>query len=224
MAPLSDLSIPILVSSYRYPNLHRAFPWAAWNATLQPDRGDGWIPQVYWEQDFRLNAGSIQLQQTLDQYRAWKLLEAGRSFHPAPAAYSRGEWYATNAQITLFTEKVEELELASYIPWDWQHMWAEHWKGLAEDWYRPDGVIEPPPPPNGNGNGNGSGLPDGAIKQVEVISAGLNVRWGPAAANAKATGPLLRGDRPYIYAIQGYWGRVRSDLCHWIHLGYTKEI
>lgn len=224
MAPLEDLSIPIFVSSYRYPNYHRAFPWAAWSATLQPDRGDGWIPQVYWEQDFRVTAGATQLQQTLDQYTAWGLLNGGRSFHPAPAAYSTGGWYATNKQVTLFTEKVEELEVVSYIPWDWQHMWAEHWKGLAEDWYRPDGVIDPPPP-NGNGNGNGNGgLPDGAIKQVEVTAPGLNVRWGPATANPKARLPLLRGDRPYVYDIQGYWGRVVSDECHWIHLGYTRDV
>ena len=221
MAPLSDLSIPILISSYRYPKYHRAFPWAAWNATLQPDRGDGWVPQVYWEQDFRLHAGSIQLQQTLDQYTAWGLLNGGRSFHPAPSAYSRGTWVATNEQITLFTKKVKELELASYIPWDWQHMWAEHWKGLAEEWYKPDGevITLPPPPPNGEDK-----LPDGAIKQVEVTALGLNVRWGPASANDKATTPLLRGDRPYVYAVQGYWGRVKSNECHWIHLGYTKDV
>ncbi len=117
MAPLQDLSIPVLLSSYRYPNYHRAFPWAAWSDTLQPDRGDGWIPQVYWEQDFRLNAGSTQLQATLDQYTARNLLKDDRSFHPSPSAYSRGAWSATDEQITLFRKKVEELELHSYIPW-----------------------------------------------------------------------------------------------------------
>lgn len=220
MAPLEDLSIPVLVSSYRFPNYHRAFPWAAWSATLQPDRGDGWVPQVYWEQDFRLMAGSIQLQQTLDQYTAWGLLNGGRSFHPAPAAYSRGTWVATSDQVLHFTKKVEELSIPSYIPWDWQHMWAEHWKGLKEDWYHPDAaVIEPPPPPP-----DLDPVPPGALKQVEVTALGLNVRWGPATANGKATSPLLRGHRIFIYDIQGYWGRIEPDNCHWIHLGYTKDV
>lgn len=230
MAPLEDLSIPVLVSSYRYPNYHRAFPWAAWNATLQPDRGDGWVPQVYWEQDSRLMAGSIQLQQTLDQYKAWGLLSGGRSFHPAPAAYSRGTWNATSDQILHFTNKVEELSIPTYIPWSWQHMGTERWTGLAQDWYEPEGMlVTPPPPPSpapsppSDENGNGE-LPVGAVKQVEVTALGLNVRWGPNTANGKATSPLVRRERVFVYNIQDYWGRIDPNYCHWIHLGYTKDI
>ena len=66
--------------------------------------------------------------------------------------------------------------------------------------------------------------PPGAIKQVEVTALGLNVRWGPAAANGKATGPLIRGERVFVYNIQGYWGRIDPNFCHWVHLGYTKEV
>jgi len=220
MKPVEQLSVPMLMSSYRYPNLHREFPWQAWSNAFQADRGDGWVPQIYWEQDYRTQAGSIQLQQSYDQHISWGLLSNGESFHPAPSAYSRGPWKPTTEQIRLFTEKVRELGFSTYIPWSWQHMWAEHWLGLAETWYKPDGVvIEPPPLPSPS-----EPLPPGAIKQVEVTAVGLNVRWGPNSANPIAAPALKRGDRVYVYDIQGSWGRIKEDECRWTHLGYTKDV
>ena len=155
--------------------------------------------------------------------KAWGLLNGGRSFHPAPAAYSRGTWNATSNQILHFSKKVEELSIPTYIPWSWQHMRADRWTGLAEDWYRPKGVLiappppPPPPPPSDE-------LPVGAVKQVEITALGLNVRWGPNTANGKATIPLVRRERAFVYNIQGYWGRIDPNYCHWIHLGYTKDV
>jgi len=217
MEPLSDLSVPILVSTYRYPKVHREFPYKAWQNTFKPHRGDGWVPQVYWEFDSREYAGDYQLQESFNQYNSLGYLSQNEAYHPAPSVYGRGTWKATSTQVLYFSERVRTLELSSYIPWSWQHMQAAHWDGLRTTWYRPDSSSLPPisePEP----------LPEGAIKKVRVTSSALNVRWGPNGNNPKATAPLSQGKEVYIYEVMGYWGKVEKDKCHWIHLGYTKEV
>lgn len=219
MKPLEDLSIPIFVSTYRYPKSHREFPFRAWQNTFQVERGDGWVPQVYWEQDFRLLAGRYQLQASYDQHKDLGYLAQGEAFYPSPPVYGAGEWRATAEQVLYFTKKVEELELTTYIPWSWQHMRPEHWAALQSRWYRPPfDLIIPDPEPEPDP------LPEEAIKHVRVTAGGLNVRWGPNSANSIATSALVQGAEVYVYEIIGYWGRIESDKCHWIHLGYTKEI
>jgi hypothetical protein len=219
MNQLEDLSIPIFVATYRYPKVHYTFPFKAWQNTFKPERGDGWMPQVYWEQDYREYAGALQLERSLNEHKELGLLSNSEAFYPAPPVYSRGDWSATPTQVLHFTEKVEELDLDTYVPWSWQHMTPAHWEGLKNNWYRPDAEPIPDPPD----------VPEEPedpeeIKKVYVTAWALNVRLGPSAYNPIARPPLKHEMVVRVYEIQGYWGRIEKDKCHWIHLGYTRDV
>ena len=125
----STLSIPVYVTSYRYPDSHRTFPWKTWYDALKKGV-DGWVPQVYWEGDFSADAGIVQLNKSFAQYIANGLLDGLRYF-PAPPAYRVGTWEPTPIQVTGFMQRADLLGLSGFMPWSWQHMNIALWDSYA---------------------------------------------------------------------------------------------
>lgn len=217
---LQGRSIPVFVSTYRYPNLHRAFPYATWRDRLNPERGDGWMPQVYWEMDYRSSAGEIQLAETLNQYQPF-LSSGGKQlkFIPAGSGYSRGDWSATPAQISGFLAKAITIGVPANL-WSWQHMTPNRWSAVKSVW---GGIVLPDPPDDGEDEPPPV-EPVPYIKKSVVVAYALNVRKGPNLANPIARDALRKDEIVKIYEIEGSWGRISEDKCEWISLYWTRPV
>ena len=106
--------IPILLSSYKFPRSHPAFPWAAFI-----DRCDGLAPQVYWQKDYRVEAGVQQLLKAIAQWQAYAQLPV----IPAGTVYPEGEWWATPDQLVLFMEACKEHpDVPGFNFWEYDYL------------------------------------------------------------------------------------------------------
>lgn len=217
--------LPIYVSTYRYPYLHREFPFETWRDRLNPSKGDGWMPQVYWEQDTRPLAGQYQLKYTKEKYA--HLLSTGLDFIPAGAGYSWGGWRATGEQVLHFLETAIEMNLPPSL-WSWQHMWTDNWAAVKQAWADvevpeeptvPEEPVEPPvEPPIEEPE-------DEFIKEVRIRAFALNVRKGPDVHNPLANRPALQKNQTVkVYEIVNGWGRVSNEKCEWISLYWTEGV
>ncbi len=128
---------PIALCSFRYPNLHRSFPW---NEFLS--KCDINMPQVYWVKSH--NPGA-QLQACVEQFNS---LPHTPPVFPVGAAYSEHGWKPTISDVIKFMETAVELKLGGvdFYSWDWcRNKAPEMWRAIAEfDW---EGSANPPPPP-----------------------------------------------------------------------------
>jgi hypothetical protein len=219
--------LPVFVSTYRYPQLHRTFPFETWKNRLRPERGDGWMPQVYWEQDYRTEAGKIQLQLTFAAYKDF--LNTNLNFIPAGAAYKIGGWVSMPEQIRLFYEEAISMGVPASL-WDWQHMTDVivgngRWEVCKDVWggviIEPEEPEEPEDPTEPEEPEEPSDPEEPFLRKVVITAYALNVRMGPSTAN-----PIIRtirsGDVVPVYRVYGNWGRINNRECEWIHLGWSK--
>ena len=102
-------SLPMALSSFRYPDYHSAFPWKVFL-----EKCDYNMPQVYWEQSH--NAAD-QLVMSVNQFKKYAPF---RPILPVGPGYKTGGWAPTESDITAFLKKAEELGLsaASFFSWD----------------------------------------------------------------------------------------------------------
>lgn len=100
--------LPLALSSYRFPTLHRDFPFV--NFLKYCDLN---MPQVYWL--FASNAGS-QLSRSVAEFNA---LTVKRPIIPTGAAWRQGGWAATPAHIADFLSTAERLGLQAANFWEW---------------------------------------------------------------------------------------------------------
>ncbi len=94
-------SLPIALSTFRYPSYHSKFPFKAFL-----DRCDLSMPQVYWEQAHNADA---QLTKCVQEYRA---LPTVRPILPTGPTYKVGTWGPTQQDIALFFKDGKKLEFA----------------------------------------------------------------------------------------------------------------
>lgn len=106
---LRTRDFPIALCSFRYPNLHREFPFEVFMSVV-----DANMPQVYWVGS--QNAG-YQLRNSLLQYRRFRDVP----FIPVGAAYQEHGWRASPASIKDFMATAKELGLPGYSFWEWYH-------------------------------------------------------------------------------------------------------
>jgi hypothetical protein len=99
---------PIALSSYRYPNVHRAFPWETFLEYCDLN-----MPQVYW---VRANNPAAQLLKSLHEFQS---LKVWRPVFPTGAAYGEHGWRATPEQVTSFLHGVQNNGLAGCNFWEW---------------------------------------------------------------------------------------------------------
>jgi len=130
-------SLPIALSSYRYPSYHPEFPWTAFL-----EKCDFNMPQVYWEQAHNPDE---QLERSVREISA---LTPSLPVVPTGSAYATSGWRPAASELTLFLTKAQALGLtgANFFSWDYaiKPGYIDMWDAVARfDW----GAPPPPPPP-----------------------------------------------------------------------------
>jgi len=128
--------LPIALSTYRFPKLHRTLPFSEFLAGC-----DFSMPQVYYEQ--RHNP-ETQLEICVEQYLA---LNPARPVIPTAPIYGRGDWRPSAEETTRFFAKAKEMGLSAANAWSWdvgtRPAYNDLWRAVSDfDW-----PAEAPAPP-----------------------------------------------------------------------------
>ena len=130
-------SLPIALSSFRFPTLHMSLPWKVFLEHV-----DFSMPQVYWEKSH--NPGD-QLKRTVREFRN---LTPIRPIFPTGAAYKWGGWKPTTADLIEYLRTVEEIGLPGTNFWVWEQCrrdLPEFWEIIAQpELPEPEKPPEPP--------------------------------------------------------------------------------
>jgi hypothetical protein len=102
--------LPIGLSSYRYPSLHRAFPWREFL-----DYCTYSMPQVYWMQ--ATNSG----QQLIRTVREYQSMTPYRPIIPTGSAFREFGWTPTVPEVIEFMQTAKSLNLTGVNFWEWTH-------------------------------------------------------------------------------------------------------
>jgi hypothetical protein len=186
------LTIPIALSSFRFPNYHPELPWSIFLEFC-----DLHMPQVTWEQAH--NAGA-QLRESKRQCDA---LPNARPYIPTCAAYGTSGWSPTAEEIIdlLTTAKALGLPAVNFFNWDaCRNNLTDLWTTIAEfAWPAPSASPnkETPPLPiadafltsflealNGHQSEQASALYDPAAFQVwadQILPGNAAIQTGYAA-------------------------------------------
>jgi len=103
-------SMPIALSSYRYPTYHRNLPW-----TNFLERCDYNMPQVYWVSSHN-NAGE-QLQRCVNEF---KNIRPWRPIIPTGPTFKESGWIPTKDEIIDFMKVAKKLNLSAVNFWYWE--------------------------------------------------------------------------------------------------------
>ena len=130
--------LPIALSTYRFPKLHRTFPYSEFLAGC-----DIAMPQVYYEQ--RHNPDT-QLEICVEQYMA---LTPARPVIPTAPLYGRGKWRPSAQETTRFFAKAKEMGLSAANGWSWdvssRPTYNDLWSALSDfDWPTDPPVADMP--------------------------------------------------------------------------------
>lgn len=133
-------NIPLALCTYRYPSLHRDFPWQAFLDEMDAGRGDTHMPQVYWEGDTRSTGPAEQLKRSMAELRALEDLPV----IPVGAAYGRQMgltwWGSTPGQMLNFADAAKSLGCKGINWWVWDELAQRDGNGVSLDgprgWWR----------------------------------------------------------------------------------------
>jgi hypothetical protein len=103
-------SMPIALSSYRYPSYHPTFPWVNFL-----DRCDYNMPQIYWIKAHN-NAGE-QLQRSV---REFQNLHPYRPIIPTGPTFKQDGWIPTQPEVIEFMQVAKQLNLPAVNFWYWE--------------------------------------------------------------------------------------------------------
>ena len=113
-------SLPLALSSYRYPSYHIDFPWVNFL-----ERCDYNMPQVYWEQSH--NKAGEQLQRCVNEFKA---LRPFRPIIPTGPTYKQGGWIPYKEEVITFMDVAKKLGLSGVNFWYWdgcRRYMPEYW-------------------------------------------------------------------------------------------------
>ncbi len=125
------VEVTVALSSYRYPSLHKPFPWQAFL-----EECDLSMPQVYWEQ---AHNSDQQLARSVAEFGNADLVGHVRPVFPTGSAYRAGNWRAAAADLVKFLNKAQELGLAGANFYSWDYATTadntDLWQAVADyDW------------------------------------------------------------------------------------------
>ncbi len=101
-------SLPVALSSFRYPSMHSQFPWDEFLSQC-----DLVMPQVYWMKAH--NAG-VQLSKTV---REFQTRSPQRPVIPTGAAFREAGWQPSAGEVEEFLKTAKQLNLDSVNFWEW---------------------------------------------------------------------------------------------------------
>ena len=104
-------STPIGLSSYRFPNYHPTLPWSEFRSQCDFD-----MPQVYWELDYRDDAGELQLESSM---KIFSTMDPKLPYIPTGPAYKVGDWKTTSAQVLSLLDAARSKGLSAVNFWVW---------------------------------------------------------------------------------------------------------
>ena len=131
----AEVSIPIALSTYRYPEYHREFPFTSFL-----EYSDFNMPQVYW----LLKHNPVeQLEESIRQYQA---LSVVRPMIPTGPAWKQGSWLPAPGELVAFMDAARDRGLEAANFWAWEH--AQNlpglWQAIADYHWQ----VEQPAPPD----------------------------------------------------------------------------
>jgi len=103
-------SMPLALSSYRYPSYHASFPWVNFL-----ERVDFNMPQVYWMQSHN-NAGE-QLQRSVNEF---KNIHPFRPIIPTGPTFKEHGWIPYTEEVVEFMQTAKRLNLPAVNFWYWE--------------------------------------------------------------------------------------------------------
>lgn len=134
---------PLALCSYRFPSLHRDFPWMGFLDEMDAVRGDVHMPQMYWVGDERSNRPEVQLERCLNELSALKALP----LIPVGSAYTQRvgnrSWAPTAEQLENFFAATRRLGCAGASLWCWDSLvqkddgsrgWVDALQRAAQGW------------------------------------------------------------------------------------------
>jgi hypothetical protein len=153
----SGSKVPLALCSYRFPGLHTEFPWQAFLNWLESEKGDCHMPQVYWVGDRRETGPIIQLQRTVKELQALKMLP----IVPIGSLYGQNvngfDWKPTPKQIVNFSDGAKSLDCPGLGWWSWDSLahldgmpgkeesdlgWLPAIESVADQWQENSGHVE----------------------------------------------------------------------------------
>lgn len=181
---------PIAISTFRFPSLHRDFPWEPFLRVA-----DFTMPQVYW---MKAHNPSEQLERSVGEYRALTKLP----IVPTGAAFHQDGWQSSKEETAAFHAAAMKMCLPAVNYWEWAN--AVRY-GLFDNVANlPWGDCKPEPP-------------DDAGLAVKAVVDGLNVRSGPSTSYP-IVGHLSRGQEVGVLEVHGdeIWVKISSDPERWV--------
>lgn len=130
-------SLPVALSSYRYPSYHADFPWVNFL-----DRCDYNMPQVYWVKSH--NDAGQQLKRCVNEFQQ---LQPFRPIIPTGPTYKESGWIPEKQEIIEFMQVAKQLGLSAVNFWYWdgaRRYMPEYWdlvRDYAYDTPLPDVSI-----------------------------------------------------------------------------------
>ena len=103
-------SLPLALSSYRYPSYHQLLPWENFL-----DRCDYNMPQVYWVQSH--NNAAEQLQRSVNEF---KQMRPFRPIIPTGPTFKQDGWIPYEHEIHDFMNAAKRLNLTAVNFWYWE--------------------------------------------------------------------------------------------------------
>lgn len=152
----TPVNFPVALCSYRYPSLHRSFPFAAF---VNHPKSKHISAQVYWVGS---SNSAYQLERCIKEYNAFRWLP----HIPIGAAYREFGWEPTPAQIASFIATAKKFSCPGWGFWSWDSAKARlDWLEAMRDTV----PVPPPPPPPPPEEGDD-------MAKLTVIKGPLNVR------------------------------------------------
>jgi hypothetical protein len=185
---------PVGLCTYRYPELHREFPFEAFldHPTLTMIN-----PQVYW---VHADNPGEQIALSLRQYRRL----SNKDFYPVGAAYSEAGWEPSAQEIAEFSDVSKNFDAHSFFRWGQA---KEH-----PDWLeamKVEGVVYPDPDPD----------PEPVIPLGDLapgISA-LRIRSGPSTGYGVIG--YVTPAQPVVEILERH---VVGSNTEWWRIGYSQ--
>lgn len=113
-------SMPLALSSYRYPSYHARFPF-----TNFLEYCDYNMPQVYWMKS--RNVAGAQLQRCINEFRQ---IRPYRPIIPTGATFKEHGWVPRDSEVIEFMQVAEKLKIPAVNFWEWgrcrrdlPHLW-----------------------------------------------------------------------------------------------------